>query len=102
MLILFDDCAFSGKQPFVGTQAKPIPNIHNSAWKPSPGTEFSLDPSRWSGVEWETLMEVCKSYNKPMLCTEWLNRLTNNTLEGMLPLFHKEQMSWYFWGTCSR
>lgn len=46
MLVLFDDCAFSGKQPYVGPQPEPVPGVHNSGWTPSPGIELALDPAR--------------------------------------------------------
>lgn len=37
MPILFDDCAFSFKEPYLGKQDDPTPGIHNSCWTPSPG-----------------------------------------------------------------
>ena len=37
MPILFDDCAFAGKEPYSGKQNPPVPGIHNSGWTPSPG-----------------------------------------------------------------
>jgi len=37
MPILFDDCAFAGKEPYLGVQDEPLPGIHNSGWTPSPG-----------------------------------------------------------------
>lgn len=46
MLVLFDDCAFSGKQPYLGKQPEPVPGVHNSGWTPSPGFELALDPAR--------------------------------------------------------
>ena len=36
--ILFDDCAFSGKEPYLGRQDEPIEGVHNSGWTPSPGS----------------------------------------------------------------
>ncbi len=37
VLILFDDCAFAGKEPHLGSQDTPVPGVHNSGWTPSPG-----------------------------------------------------------------
>jgi hypothetical protein len=43
--IFFDDCAFSGKEPFLGKQDPPKPGIHNSGWTPSPGFAIADDPA---------------------------------------------------------
>ncbi|MDR0730750.1 MAG: hypothetical protein LBF63_03715, partial [Treponema sp.] len=43
--ILFDDCAFAGKEPFMGKQDDPKPDIHNSGWTPSPGFTIADDPA---------------------------------------------------------
>jgi len=37
MFILFDDCAFAGKEPYLGPQDEPIPGVHHSGWTASPG-----------------------------------------------------------------
>jgi hypothetical protein len=37
MLCLFDDCAFSGREPYLGRQDPPVPNLHNSGGAASPG-----------------------------------------------------------------
>jgi hypothetical protein len=42
--IFFDDCAFSGKEPFLGKQDPPEPGIHNSGWTASPGFAIAGDP----------------------------------------------------------
>ncbi|MBB3127037.1 hypothetical protein FHS19_001691 [Paenibacillus rhizosphaerae] len=47
MPVLFDDCAFSGKQPYLGKQSAPIPGVHNSGWTPSPGVELADTQTRW-------------------------------------------------------
>jgi hypothetical protein len=51
MLTLFDDCAFSGKQPYLGAQDAPTPGIHNSGWTPSPGHERVVDRDAWPSLE---------------------------------------------------
>ena len=43
--ILFDDCAFSGREPYPGKQDEPRPGIHNSGWTASPGFTIADDPS---------------------------------------------------------
>ena len=43
LLILFDDCAFAGKEPYLGPQDEPLPGIHNSGWTPSPGPTWADD-----------------------------------------------------------
>jgi len=51
MPIFFDDCAFSGKQPYLGKQDDPIPGVHNSGWTPSPGFDRVVDRSCWNQLE---------------------------------------------------
>ena len=43
--IFFDDCAFSGREPYLGKQDDPKPGIHNSGWTASPGFTIADDPS---------------------------------------------------------
>ncbi len=47
MFILFDDCAFAGKEPYLGPQDDPVPYTHNSGWTPSPGLKRVTDHSVW-------------------------------------------------------
>src|SRR5690606_37421410 len=51
MFILFDDCAFAGKEPYLGPQDAPVPGVHNSGWTPSPGPKMVVDQSTWSDLE---------------------------------------------------
>lgn len=51
MLCLFDDCAFSGREPYPGAQDEPIPGVHNSGAAASPGREVVRDRSRWPDLE---------------------------------------------------
>jgi hypothetical protein len=46
MPILFDDCAFAGKEPYLGNQDAPVFGVHNSGWTPSPGPRIADDPSK--------------------------------------------------------
>ena len=45
MPILFDDCAFAMKEPYLGPQDEPAPGIHNSCWTPSPGFVNADNPA---------------------------------------------------------
>lgn len=51
MFCLFDDCAHTGKQPYLGKQDAPAPGIHNSGWTPSPGHERVTDCREWTTLE---------------------------------------------------
>lgn len=51
MPILFDDCAFSDREPYLGPQEEPVPGLHNSGWVPSPGLGRVLDRSTWHDLE---------------------------------------------------
>ena len=47
LVILFDDCAFAGREPYLGPQQEPLPGIHNSGWTPSPGPKYADDIASW-------------------------------------------------------
>lgn len=49
--ILFDDCAFSNLEPYMGKQNEPVYLVHNSGWTPSPGATYSEDASKFPGLE---------------------------------------------------
>ncbi len=51
MLCPFDDCAFSGREPYLGPQDDPVPGLHNSGAAASPGREVVRDRSRWPDLE---------------------------------------------------
>ncbi|GAB4457098.1 MAG: cellulase family glycosylhydrolase [Armatimonadaceae bacterium] len=51
MPILFDDCAFAGREPSLGPQSDPVPGVHNSGWTPSPGHSLVKDISQWHRLE---------------------------------------------------
>ena len=183
MPILFDDCAFAGKEPYLGKQNPPVSGVHNSGWMPSPGTSIADNPEKeytlrdyvknitgsfkdskyiavWDlynepgnnnrrekslslvekSFEWareinprqpltigiwefknydlafaelsdivsyhdymplsesEKKIELLKKYNRPLLCTEWLNRPGGNTFQSHLPLYKRENIGIYNWG----
>ena len=39
-----------------------------------------------------------KQYNRPVICTEWLNRPMGSTVESVLPLFYSENVGCLHWG----
>ncbi|MDE0611047.1 MAG: cellulase family glycosylhydrolase [Anaerolineaceae bacterium] len=187
--ILFDDCAFAGREPYLGVQDPPKPGIHNSGWTPSPGLRLVEDRAVWPQLEayaraivgafgqdgrvllWDLYNEPgnselgerstplveaafawarmespgqpltisvwrgnreagyqdpmsqvlfnssdivsfhcyepqqldqaiaqCKSFGRPVVCTEWLHRPFGQTVEATLPVFAREQIGWYQWG----
>ena len=51
MLCPFDDCAFSGREPYLGHQDEPIPGLHNSGAAASPGRAVVRDRARWPDLE---------------------------------------------------
>lgn len=185
--VLFDDCAFAGKEPYLGPQDDPVAGVHNSGWTPSPGPSWVANSAAWpelaryvrevvgafgsdsrvllwdlynepgnsrSGERSLPLMEAafswarqaspqqpltvsawrdapsyrspmsermlalsdiisfhcyaqenlegaiarCRSFGRPVLCTEWLRRTTGNSVADTLPIFAREQVGWYNWG----
>lgn len=51
MLVLFCDCSFAGKEPYLGKQDDPVPGVHNSGWVPSPGLKRVPDRTAWPRIE---------------------------------------------------
>ena len=51
VLVLFDDCAFSNREPYLGKQNGPVSGIHNSGWTPSPGFKVTDNPGQWGNLE---------------------------------------------------
>ncbi len=185
MFIPFCDCAFAGREPYLGKQDEPVPGVHNSGWVPSPGLKRVVDRTVWPDLEryikdlvgrfgkdrrvliWDLYNEpgnssmgekslplvaaafrwsreagatqpltvgawsdfdnrmskalmamsdvvsfhgyeppegmvkksfTCRAYNRPVLCTEWLFRQSDNTFETILPIFAHGQIGGYHWG----
>jgi hypothetical protein len=185
MFVPFCDCAFSGREPYLGKQDEPVPGVPNSGWVPSPGLKRVIDRTQWPSLEryikdlvgrfgkdrrvliWDLYNEpgnsgmgakslplvaaamgwarqvkpiqpmtvgpwtnpeshmsrvlmdisdvvsfhgydgpagmarksrVCRRYNRPVLCTEWLLRQSGNTFETVLPIFAAGQIGSYHWG----
>jgi hypothetical protein len=51
MFVLFDDCKFSNKEPYLGKQDDPVPGILGSGWTPSPGHVRVVDKAAWPDLE---------------------------------------------------
>jgi hypothetical protein len=43
-------------------------------------------------------IQSLKQYNRPIICTEWLNRPLGSTVESILPLFFEEKIGCLHWG----
>ena len=39
-----------------------------------------------------------KQYNRPIICTEWMNRPNGSTIENNLPVFYNEKIGCMLWG----
>ena len=46
----------------------------------------------------KTLQYLKTTYNRPIMCTEWLGRTLHNTVQEMFPLFFLEGVGCYCWG----
>jgi hypothetical protein len=46
----------------------------------------------------EKTIASLKQYNRPVICTEWLNRPLGSTVESVLPLFFEENVGCLHWG----
>jgi hypothetical protein len=46
----------------------------------------------------ESKIEICQSFGKPLICTEWLRRQAGNTFAQILPIFAEYHIGWYHWG----
>ena len=44
------------------------------------------------------IIKYLKTFGRPILNTEWLARMTHNTIEEMFPLFYLEKIGCYNWG----
>ncbi len=44
------------------------------------------------------LCEDLKQYNRPLLCTEWLNRINHNDVKEIYPFFYYAKIANYCWG----
>jgi hypothetical protein len=95
MPIFFDDCAFSGKQPYLGKQDDPIPGVHNSGWTPSPGHERVVDRSCWNMLE-EYVTSITSQFadDKRIIVWDLYNEPCNSGMEDKSIPLAKEAFKW--------
>lgn len=86
--ILFDDCAFAGREPYLGPQAAPVPGVHNSGWTASPGRSRVLNQSDWPQLqEYVTSILSCFGSDPRILAWDLHNEPGNDNMgEQSLPL----------------
>ena len=70
MPVLFDDCAFAGKEPYLGKQDDPIPGVHNSQWVPSPGLRRVTDRTEWPKLE-KYVKDIVGTFGKDRRVSIW-------------------------------
>jgi Glycosyl hydrolases family 2, TIM barrel domain len=70
MFIFFDDCAFAGKEPYLGKQDDPVPGVHNSGWTPSPGKERVVNKKYWAELE-DYVKDVVGSFKNDKRVVVW-------------------------------
>jgi hypothetical protein len=70
MLIPFCDCAFAGREPYLGKQDEPVAGVHNSGWVPSPGLTRVVDRSTWPDLE-RYIKDLVSSFGKDRRVLIW-------------------------------
>jgi hypothetical protein len=70
MVILFCDCSFAGKEPYLGKQDEPVPGVHNSGWVPSPGLKRVTDKAVWPDLE-NYVKDIVGSFGKDKRILIW-------------------------------
>jgi len=88
MFVLFDDCAFAGKEPYLGKQDDPVPGVHNSGWVPSPGHIRVVDKRYWPNLQ-DYVKDLLGSFGRDPRVLAWdlYNEPGNNHMgDKSLPL----------------
>ena len=91
MPIIFDDCAFAGKEPYLGRQDEPLPLVHNSGWTPSPGATIADNPDKEQDLR-DYVTSIVGSFKDSKYIAAWdlYNEPGNNgRKEKSLPLVEK-------------
>ena len=70
MPIPFCDCAFAGKEPYLGKQNAPVPGVHNSQWVPSPGLARVTDRTVRPSLE-RYIKDIVGSFGKDKRVLIW-------------------------------
>ncbi|HUU10643.1 MAG TPA: cellulase family glycosylhydrolase, partial [Phycisphaerae bacterium] len=88
MPVLFDDCAFSGKEPYLGKQDAPVPGVHNSGWTASPGHSRVVDRKAWPDLERYVTQVVGRfASDRRVIAWDLYNEPTNGAIgDRSLPL----------------
>lgn len=81
MITLFDDCGFSGDEPYVGLQKSPRENVHNSQAAASPGRKVVTDIQRWQQLEAYVKSVISRFANdERLLLWDLYNEPTNGSV----------------------
>lgn len=70
MPLLFDDCCFAGKQPYLGKQDAPVPGVHNSGWVPSPGSDIAGNRDAWPRLR-QYVLDMLGTFGKDERVLVW-------------------------------
>jgi hypothetical protein len=70
MPIFFDDCAFSGKEPYLGKQDAPRPGVHNGGQTSSPGMSIADDPAKEAALR-EYVQSVIQAHRDDRRIIAW-------------------------------
>ena len=94
MLILFDDCAFAGREPYLGPQDESVSGVHNSGWTPSPGRARVTDRASWPRLK-EYIQAVIRRFGQDerISCWDLYNEPGNGMGDESLPLL-RECFAW--------
>jgi len=126
MFVLLDDCWDPSPKP--GKQPEPRPHVHNSGWVQCPGNEITARLGLWAGdwsdpnkmspinkisVEQSDIVtfhcydgmrnfqaraEAAMRYNRPTICTEYLNRRSGCTFQAVMPYMKEKRIGAINWG----
>lgn len=93
--ILFDDCAFAGKEPYLGPQDDPVPGVHNSGWTPSPGAAMATNPALYFALE-EYVTDIVShgAADRRVLAWDLYNEPGNNGMGTQTLLLLKASFGW--------
>lgn len=89
--VLFDDCAFSNLEPYLGEQNEPKRFTHNSGWTPSPGERIADDYSRYEDLK-EYVQGFISRFNRDDRILMWdLYNEAGNSKRGCKSLYLLEK-----------
>jgi hypothetical protein len=85
--VLFDDCAFSSLEPYLGKQNEPSYLVHNSGWTPSPGQIIADDFTQYSSLE-KYVKKIIREFREDERILMWdLYNEPGNSNRGSKSLF---------------